>query len=296
MKAKSKAEKAEVQAQQEKQKAERALVEADSAKALALEKEKEAQAQLAKVLEANKSTVKLLLFNARKKREEMAYSEAIEILGNAEQIGVLPKEIAKEYVQFIFYYAMADSSELVLDLVNRYGKLLNKSLPAVPNSTDNLANRYQASRQFIIQLAGKDVADALVKTYLPVMVEVKAGTMGIGSSEDYKVTLSDYRMAQSEVTVAQYFMFCEATNRACPAEPSFKWRQQDPVVTVDWYDDYPSEPQTSPVGPVSGYGRVYRGGSWRVNAGYCEVSYRFNFDPDFRYCYLGFRPSQTITF
>lgn len=42
----------------------------------------------------------------------------------------------------------------------------------------------------------------------------------------------------------------------------------------DWYDSYSSGSQTNPTGPVSGFNRVYRGGSWGSRAGGCRVSYR----------------------
>jgi len=52
----------------------------------------------------------------------------------------------------------------------------------------------------------------------------------------------------------------------------FEWCQ-------DWYDRYSSDAQTNPVGPSTGYNRVFRGGSW-VNYGYgCRVSIRAGYDP-----------------
>ena len=59
----------------------------------------------------------------------------------------------------------------------------------------------------------------------------------------------------------------------------------------DWYDDdyYASSPSTDPRGPSSGSYRVYRGGSWRYDAWFVRVAFRFNLFPGFRYYSLGFR-------
>ena len=47
----------------------------------------------------------------------------------------------------------------------------------------------------------------------------------------------------------------------------------------DFYGTYSSSAQMNPTGPTSGSHRVYRGGSWGVNARYCRVSYRLNYTP-----------------
>ena len=57
----------------------------------------------------------------------------------------------------------------------------------------------------------------------------------------------------------------------------------------DWYGSYSSGSQTNPQGPSSGSLRVLRGGSWRSNAGYCRVSYRYFGGPGNRYFDSGFR-------
>jgi formylglycine-generating enzyme required for sulfatase activity len=43
----------------------------------------------------------------------------------------------------------------------------------------------------------------------------------------------------------------------------------------DWYDDYPTEAQVNPIGPVTGSFRVLRGGAWDGLADYCRVALRY---------------------
>ena len=57
----------------------------------------------------------------------------------------------------------------------------------------------------------------------------------------------------------------------------------------DWKGSYSSSAQSDPKGPSSGSDRVLRGGGWNGNAGSCRVSYRNNYNPDFRYNFIGFR-------
>jgi formylglycine-generating enzyme required for sulfatase activity len=47
----------------------------------------------------------------------------------------------------------------------------------------------------------------------------------------------------------------------------------------DWYGEYPSEPDTDPVGPKEGANRVIRGGSWDNDAAFCRTAYRSNGSP-----------------
>ena len=57
----------------------------------------------------------------------------------------------------------------------------------------------------------------------------------------------------------------------------------------DWYGSYVSSSQTNPTGAVSGSFRVYRGGSWYINAWGCRSSYRSYGTPDIRNYNLGLR-------
>jgi len=52
----------------------------------------------------------------------------------------------------------------------------------------------------------------------------------------HSVTVSDFYMGRTEVTVAQYRAFCRATGRAMPKAPSWGWKDDHPIVRVTWDD------------------------------------------------------------
>ncbi len=57
----------------------------------------------------------------------------------------------------------------------------------------------------------------------------------------------------------------------------------------DWYGSYGSAAVSDPTGPVSGSGRVIRGGSWDGNARGCRSAFRYGGSPDYRSNCIGFR-------
>jgi formylglycine-generating enzyme required for sulfatase activity len=58
----------------------------------------------------------------------------------------------------------------------------------------------------------------------------------------------------------------------------------------DWLGAYPSKEETDPTGPGDGKYRVFRGGSWRINAGRCRSAHRNGSPPTYRGGnFLGFR-------
>jgi formylglycine-generating enzyme required for sulfatase activity len=61
----------------------------------------------------------------------------------------------------------------------------------------------------------------------------------------------------------------------------------------DWWDNYPSTPQTDPPGPISGSYKVLRGGGWDNDSNPCRVSYRNNFLPPYtQHIFYGFRAAR----
>jgi formylglycine-generating enzyme required for sulfatase activity len=60
---------------------------------------------------------------------------------------------------------------------------------------------------------------------------------------------------------------------------------------LDWWDggSYASSPVTNPVGAAIGSSRVLRGGYWYFNARGCRSAFRYDYGPDYRRSYIGFR-------
>jgi formylglycine-generating enzyme required for sulfatase activity len=57
----------------------------------------------------------------------------------------------------------------------------------------------------------------------------------------------------------------------------------------DYYGDYPKGEVSDPVGPHEGWPRVYRGGSWRIDAAFCRSASRLQHVPFFRIDLSGLR-------
>ena len=62
----------------------------------------------------------------------------------------------------------------------------------------------------------------------------------------------------------------------------------------DWYGAYAAGSVTDPQGPLTGSGRVHRGGAWGTAARSCRVSVRDNTAPRSRLASLGFRLLRTV--
>lgn len=58
---------------------------------------------------------------------------------------------------------------------------------------------------------------------------------------------------------------------------------------LDWFADYPQEPETDPVGPVGGMYKIFRGGSWNHDNPFARSGNRFMMSPSNGIHFVGFR-------
>ena len=63
----------------------------------------------------------------------------------------------------------------------------------------------------------------------------------------------------------------------------------------DYYDQYPTEPQTNPAGPDHGTERVRRGGAYKSPAGHMRSALRHGIPPSFPFFHQGFRVARTAS-
>jgi formylglycine-generating enzyme len=64
-------------------------------------------------------------------------------------------------------------------------------------------------------------------------------TFGDGSDDEkpaHLVKITDFYLAKTEVSVAQYRAFCDATGRRMPDPPSWGWQDSYPIVNISWND------------------------------------------------------------
>jgi formylglycine-generating enzyme required for sulfatase activity len=63
---------------------------------------------------------------------------------------------------------------------------------------------------------------------------------------------------------------------------------------ADWYGPYPSDAVANPAGPSEGSLRVFRGGSWYNDSGFCRAAIRRGVTPSDRDYDLGFRLARSV--
>jgi formylglycine-generating enzyme len=78
---------------------------------------------------------------------------------------------------------------------------------------------------------------------LPEMISVKGGSFEMGSNDGFAderpthlVQIDDFEIGKFEITVKQYKEFCLATNRTFPANPIWNWKDNHPIVFVNFND------------------------------------------------------------
>lgn len=85
----------------------------------------------------------------------------------------------------------------------------------------------------------------LVAQNYPEMIEVKEGSFFMGNDDEealpsekpgHIVVMSGFKISKTEITVAQYRLFCNNTARKMPIEPSWGWKDEFPMVNVTWHD------------------------------------------------------------
>lgn len=77
----------------------------------------------------------------------------------------------------------------------------------------------------------------------PDFVEIPGGAFEMGNDGGrqneipaHVVTLKDFSMSDTEITVEQYRLFCNETLKSMPDAPSWGWKENHPIVKINWFD------------------------------------------------------------
>lgn len=87
------------------------------------------------------------------------------------------------------------------------------------------------------------IANSSVSAQIPTFIEVAGGAFEMGNDGGllneipaHEVTLKDFNISETEVTVAQYRLFCNETLKSMPETPNWGWVEEHPIVNVTWQD------------------------------------------------------------
>ncbi len=141
---------------------------------------------------------------------------------------------------------------VILFLISHFHGMKSNNLTAVPRSSvqQKATSEMIKSDQMQKKKQPKPVQPSAwagswqdAKTNI-VFQRIRGGAFMMGDSTDgdfdekpeHPVTLSDFSLSRTEVTVAQFRIFCESTGRTMPTTPDWGWQDDSPVVNVNWYD------------------------------------------------------------
>lgn len=196
--------------------------------------------QYEKILAANRDLVEPLKEVFDSYMDILDYKGAGTFLGKAagidSQLGYAGREtFTHAYMQLIYYHTLCGWENKVANQKAHLAQALSlsdelhlyQSKPAAPPAGDTLA---------LLQslLADYPKLQQLRNLYLPRMIAVDGGTFAM--FPEYQVSLSGYEIGETEVTVRQYLLFCEAGGYAKPEPPNWGFHADHPIVNVSWGD------------------------------------------------------------
>lgn len=219
--------------------------------------EKETEARNAKIetdkalqnLEtATNQAVALLLKDAKEHVLKLDYEKALVKIEAAAGMNPDDEGAAKGFMEIIFFHSESNDFARAMEILASAAQLLQK--PDLTKGLQPLPKQEMATRdQFRnkISLLQPAFLDTLIERYYPVMIPVKGGTFTMGCDESidencggderppHQVTLSDFKMAETETTIWQFALFCNATARRIKDySPSWGLFGDNPAVNVSW--------------------------------------------------------------
>lgn len=194
---------------------------------------------LGQLEDASAQIAALLVDDSKKMIYEIRYDMALEKLRAALPLKSKKNDVLKGLLELAFFYNEAGQYQQARGIVENVllfcAVTRDKALPNKPT-------RFALNE--IIKSMDPIWYDSLKLKYYPQMIDVKGGAFCFGSIASvekcdtnlfYLATVDNFRIARTETTVWQYFLYATATGRKME-KPSWGWAGDNPVVNISWYE------------------------------------------------------------
>ncbi|MEL6676447.1 MAG: SUMF1/EgtB/PvdO family nonheme iron enzyme [Bacteroidota bacterium] len=219
--------------------ADSAKVEADNQRIIALEAKEEVQQKLDEVLRQKRRRVEALLSQFPRNIRDLAFEDAHQLVKEIIAIDSKPRETRLAVAELLFFYQKSGRLSEAFELAQR-----GRALFATRIASE--ADTAQTISRLLAEMANDRSFSIARQKYIPVLKTVRGTRFWMGSEPGerssrkdetlHEVRLSDYQIGVSEVTVLQYYVFSQATDRPMPTEFKWKIKADQPMVNISWHD------------------------------------------------------------
>ncbi len=227
---KSKAEKAEIVAKNALKQAETERAKAKKAEKDVKEALQQAEINLQQAQAANERVVGAILRDIDQNILKLEYDDAFEKCRTAMNLKVESQKEALHLrlLEIAYFYTETDTAQAA---INALSWIKQTGFSATS------PNIIQTLKTEIKNLCPPPFFQALEERYYPKMIDVEGGTFTMkDDSLEHEVRLNSYKMAETETTVWQYFLYLKA-NREKPYDtPTWQYWGNNPMIYVSWYD------------------------------------------------------------
>ncbi|MBL7817564.1 MAG: SUMF1/EgtB/PvdO family nonheme iron enzyme [Saprospiraceae bacterium] len=169
--------------------------------------------------EANRNVVYMLVREADKSILSLDYDAALEKCQTALGLGVANDSINQRLQEIAYFYTETDTFKAALNTLN----LMNI-----------YADTNRTALRAAIQKMSPSYFDSLEHRYYPQMISVEGGKFKMDST--YQVEVSSFKIAKTETTVWQYFVYLKSKRQKPYNTPAWQYSGDNPMIYVSWDD------------------------------------------------------------
>lgn len=205
-----------------------------------------ADAAYQKLKNANEDLVRFQLLEVERNLQKNKLAAAADNITNAKALQSLPdsvqlafQKVSTACFQLAFYLAVSGETVASAELLNKIGEMKEDKELLEKLSKINQNSQQQAQR--LLETMKKFFpaqTNILLERYLPSpAVKIPSGLFKFvsGKKEAFQMPVSEFWLAEKEVTFFEFDLFCDATHRPKPDDHAWG-RGAFPVVDVSWLD------------------------------------------------------------